>query len=123
MERMDKRMKALRDSLPFHFQCLDNAKTTAERTALPYVTSEYLMLSMCAENHLLRLHRPYLVRGYREEKFRSSTEQCVRSAKRTLDLCHAAWMETPSLLDYCELPGSAYTKLQGQHFCMALKQP
>ena len=45
---------------------------------------EKIMLSVAIHSRMLRLHRPWLSKGYTEEKFAYSKEQCIRAARATL---------------------------------------
>jgi hypothetical protein len=45
---------------------------------------EKIMLSVAIHSRMLRLHRPWLAKGYTEEKFAYSKEQCIRAARATL---------------------------------------
>ena len=45
---------------------------------------EKIMLSVAIHSRMLRLHRPWLAKGYKDEKFAYSKEQCIRAARATL---------------------------------------
>lgn len=45
---------------------------------------EKIMLNIAIHSRMLRLHRPWLSRGYQEERFAYSKEQCIRAARATL---------------------------------------
>ncbi|KAH8921811.1 hypothetical protein BT69DRAFT_296154 [Atractiella rhizophila] len=45
-----------------------------------------LLSSELIHNRLVRLHRPFLIRGYSDTRFKSSTVACLTSARRALSL-------------------------------------
>ncbi|KAF9269227.1 hypothetical protein L218DRAFT_1072852 [Marasmius fiardii PR-910] len=45
---------------------------------------EYTMSLIVGETLRMRLHRPFLLRGYREERYGSSKQQCIASARAIL---------------------------------------
>lgn len=49
-----------------------------------------------AETRLLRLHRPYLTRGFRESKYAPSKDRCVQSARECFT--HLSSDKPPDLL-------------------------
>ncbi|GFZ48381.1 hypothetical protein JCM24511_06129 [Saitozyma sp. JCM 24511] len=107
---MEERFLALRKRFPPDFQSLEEAQELAKRLNAPNVcvlfgcvltqkvVFEYFLLRMCDQSHILRLHRPYQVMGYENDKYRYSTERCIQAAKAILLDFHAAWIECPSLL-------------------------
>ncbi|WRT70065.1 uncharacterized protein IL334_007059 [Kwoniella shivajii] len=100
LTRMDSRFVALRDGLPTYFQNDENSKRLATELNTPCIVSESIAIRMIAANRLLRLHRPYLVLGYQDPKYRQSTEQCVRSARTLLTLYETARITAPTLVNY-----------------------
>lgn len=61
-----------------------NAKNTDQDPKAQVQYYEKIMLSIAIHSRMLRLHRPWLPRGYKEEKFAYSKEQCIRAARATL---------------------------------------
>lgn len=47
---------------------------------------EKVMLNLAIHSRMLRLHRPWLSRGYTDERFAYSKEQCIRAARASLRL-------------------------------------
>ena len=45
---------------------------------------ERIMLNLAVHSRVLRLHRPWLWRGYTDESFAYSKEQCIRAARASL---------------------------------------
>ncbi|ORY21258.1 hypothetical protein BCR39DRAFT_569954 [Naematelia encephala] len=45
---------------------------------------EKVMLNLAIHSRMLRLHRPWLSRGYEDERFAYSKEQCIRAARASL---------------------------------------
>lgn len=96
---MDMRLVQLMDSLPPFFRDAPNlpddptkpnvnrrfspiAKVKkADSLILLQLLKESILLGIMAENRLLRLHRPYLTRGFRESKYAPSKDRCVQSAR------------------------------------------
>lgn len=45
---------------------------------------EKTILNLAIHSRMLRLHRPWLSRGYKDERFAYSKEQCIRAARASL---------------------------------------
>ncbi|WVF69491.1 hypothetical protein IAT40_004268 [Kwoniella sp. CBS 6097] len=45
---------------------------------------EKIMLNLAIHSRMMRLHRPWLSRGYEDERFAYSKEQCIRAARASL---------------------------------------
>lgn len=45
---------------------------------------EKIMLNLAIHSRMLRLHRPWLSKGYTDERFAYSKEQCIRAARASL---------------------------------------
>ncbi|EIW71088.1 hypothetical protein TREMEDRAFT_11544, partial [Tremella mesenterica DSM 1558] len=45
---------------------------------------EKIMLSLAVHSRMLQLHRPWLSRGYKDERFAYSKEQCLRAARASV---------------------------------------
>ncbi|WVR04862.1 hypothetical protein IAU60_001874 [Kwoniella sp. DSM 27419] len=45
---------------------------------------EKIMLNLAIHSRMMRLHRPWLSRGYEDERFSYSKEQCIRAARASL---------------------------------------
>ncbi|KAK8845281.1 hypothetical protein IAR55_005994 [Kwoniella newhampshirensis] len=98
--RLDARLVALRDSLPSHFRDDIEAQRLASVLKMPQIISESMSIRMIAANRLLRLHRPYLIGGYTDSRYRQSTDQCVKSARTILALYESMRLSAPTLLSY-----------------------
>ncbi|SJL03204.1 uncharacterized protein ARMOST_06551 [Armillaria ostoyae] len=78
---MDKRLEEMLKGVPEHFITDDNSLAVDEGV-------KGLELTLClimGETRRLRLHRPYLFRGYKDRKYVKSREQCIASAQAILD--------------------------------------
>ncbi|KAK0232677.1 fungal-specific transcription factor domain-containing protein [Armillaria fumosa] len=78
---MDKRLEEMLKGVPEHFITDDNSSSGDEGV-------KGLELNLClimGETRRLRLHRPYLFRGYKDRKYVKSREQCIASAQAILD--------------------------------------
>lgn len=91
---MDTRIVNLLDTLPPYFR---GATPPAEHINDSKVM-ECLLIQLIGETRLLRLHRPYLSRGYRDRKYAPSKERCVNSARSILVLLKTAEKASPILL-------------------------
>jgi hypothetical protein len=91
---MDTKIVTLLDSLPPYFR---GATPPAEHINDTKVM-ECLLIQLIGETRLLRLHRPYLSRGYRDRKHAPSKERCVNSARSILVLLKTAERASPILL-------------------------
>lgn len=91
---MDARIVNLFDSLPTYFKAVS---PPADRSNDSLVM-ECLLLQLIGETRLLRLHRPYLSRGYQDRKYSPSKDRCVQSARSILTLLKTAEKICPLLL-------------------------
>lgn len=91
---MDTRIVNLLDTLPPYFR---GATPPADHINDSKVM-ECLLIQLIGETRLLRLHRPYLSRGYRDRKYAPSKERCVNSARSILVLLKTAEKASPILL-------------------------
>ncbi|WWD22223.1 hypothetical protein CI109_106714 [Kwoniella shandongensis] len=98
--RLDARLVALCDSLPSHFREDEEARRLASVLKLPHIIAESIAIRMIAANRLLRLHRPYLIGGYTDPKYRRSSHQCVSSARTILALYETLRVTAPSMMSY-----------------------
>ncbi|KAK8847674.1 hypothetical protein IAR55_005533 [Kwoniella newhampshirensis] len=64
---------------------------------------EKIMLNLAIHSRMLRLHRPWLSRGYEDERFAYSKEQCIRAARASLRMMSDA-DGTASFLEKWWLP-------------------
>jgi hypothetical protein len=81
--------------LPTFFQPNSTAPTALDRSTPPPADQdpkrlvqyyEKVMLHLAIHSRMLRLHRPWLSRGYTDERFAYSKEQCIRAARASLRL-------------------------------------
>ncbi|KAM0788922.1 hypothetical protein ACM66B_003000 [Microbotryomycetes sp. NB124-2] len=78
---MDNHICRLIEGFPHHFSDVANADPRN-----PTLVKECLTIRITAANRHLRLHRPYLTRGYVDERFAASRDRCVSSARAVLAL-------------------------------------
>ncbi|WRT64492.1 uncharacterized protein IL334_001424 [Kwoniella shivajii] len=64
---------------------------------------EKIMLNLAIHSRMMRLHRPWLSRGYEDERFSYSKEQCIRAARASLRMMSDA-DGTASFLEKWWLP-------------------
>ncbi|KAK4057475.1 hypothetical protein OIO90_001544 [Microbotryomycetes sp. JL221] len=93
---MDMRLVKLIDSLPDHFK---EPESMPEDSDLNLV-KESILLGIIGETRLLRLHRPYLTRGFKDSKYAPSRDRCVHSARHILSLLAVAGQRCPELLRF-----------------------
>ncbi|KAG7096233.1 hypothetical protein E1B28_003682 [Marasmius oreades] len=82
---IDSRVLTMLKDLPAAFQA--PGVSTGERSSLSFKgvkSIEYTISLITAEAMRMRLHRPFLFRGYTEERYGPSKQQCVASAKAIL---------------------------------------
>ncbi|WVQ80090.1 hypothetical protein IAT38_002191 [Cryptococcus sp. DSM 104549] len=71
--------------LPSFFQPDPNAKGPPSKEPKALVQYyEKIILNLAIHSRMLRLHRPWLSRGYEDERFAYSKEQCIRAARASL---------------------------------------
>lgn len=73
--------------LPAFFQPDNSGTVSADVTSDPKKLVEHyekITLSLAIHSRMLRLHRPWLSRGYEDERFSYSKEQCIRAARASL---------------------------------------
>lgn len=75
---LDAGYRAILDSLPKEFVSEVQATRDPQR--------HFILEGI--HNRILRLHRPFLTRGYRNEKFRYSTKACLKSAEKVISSSH-----------------------------------
>ncbi|KAM0751752.1 hypothetical protein T439DRAFT_324943 [Meredithblackwellia eburnea MCA 4105] len=92
---MDLKLVKLMDSLPSYFT---NVAERPDDPLRPNLIKESIFLQMMGENRLLRLHRPYLSRGYRDAKYAASKDRCVHSARSILSYIKIAGARAPEML-------------------------
>lgn len=71
--------------LPSFFQPDQNTKGPPSNE--PKILVRYYektILNLAIHSRMLRLHRPWLSRGYEDERFAYSKEQCIRAARASL---------------------------------------
>ena len=90
---MDTRIVRTLDTLPAFFRSAPATETLNDARIM-----ECLLIQLIGESRLLRLHRPYLTRGYRERTYAPSKDRCVHSARSILVLLKTAEKASPMLL-------------------------
>jgi len=91
---MDTRICELIASFPPYFA---NVQDTPRDARTPNLEKECILIRITAANRHLRLHRPYLMRGYTDKQYAASTNRCVTSARSVLTLLQIAGQRCPSL--------------------------
>ncbi|KAK1215651.1 hypothetical protein PQX77_021715 [Marasmius sp. AFHP31] len=74
----DGRLLAMLKDLPTSFQAPISASTE------PGKVIEYTVALIMGEALRMRLHRPFLFRGYKDDRYASSKQQCIGSAKAVI---------------------------------------
>jgi hypothetical protein len=114
--RMDMKLVEVLDNLPLYFRdpsiVPDDSQTPSVSNLSPHeqfaelttsisqLLKESIILNATAESRLLRLHRPYLSRGYNDPKYAASRDRCVHSARNLLALVGVAGRRCPTLLKF-----------------------
>ncbi|KAK4057888.1 hypothetical protein OIO90_001107 [Microbotryomycetes sp. JL221] len=93
---MDAQICRLIDTFPQHFTDVSSVGKGEGLTDMVKL-KECLLIRITAANRHLRLHRPYLIRGYTDERFAASKERCVNSARAVLALLKIARQRCPEL--------------------------
>ncbi|WVQ69581.1 uncharacterized protein L199_007801 [Kwoniella botswanensis] len=90
--------------LPEFFQPDPNTKGPPSQDPKALVRYyEKIMLNLAIHSRMMRLHRPWLSRGYEDERFAYSKEQCIRAARASLRMMSDA-DGTASFLEKWWLP-------------------
>nr|XP_018265162.1 nuclear protein [Kwoniella dejecticola CBS 10117]OBR87320.1 nuclear protein [Kwoniella dejecticola CBS 10117] len=90
--------------LPTFFQPDSNTKGPPNQDPKALVQYyEKIMLNLAIHSRMMRLHRPWLSRGYEDERFAYSKEQCIRAARASLRMMSDA-DGTASFLEKWWLP-------------------
>ncbi|SGY79044.1 BQ5605_C008g05021 [Microbotryum silenes-dioicae] len=92
---MDGRICDVIADFPEYFSSLSHPWQKDRRW--PNLEKEALLIQITAANRHLRLHRPYLMRGYHDSKYHASTERCVSSARSVLVLLRQAGERCPEI--------------------------
>ncbi|KAL7419070.1 hypothetical protein Q5752_005906 [Cryptotrichosporon argae] len=82
---VDRELRKAMLELPAFFQ--PDATRAAPTPTDPQALVEHyekITLSLAIHSRMLRLHRPWLSRGYEDERFAYSKEQCIRAARASL---------------------------------------
>ena len=85
-DRMDQQLSTFLSGLPPYFKAPRSSADTQDNVQ----DAERILIQLTAQTRILRLHRPYLSRGYRESEYAKSKEKCVASAKAILKLIKEA---------------------------------
>lgn len=94
--RMDNSIIELASSLPRHFE--DPAELG--ESVDPALLMDSVFLNMQANIRLLRLHRPFFLRGYQDARYERSKSRCVESSRAVLGLVDVARRRAPNLLSF-----------------------
>jgi hypothetical protein len=69
-------------------------------TADSEIVIDSIFLNITANTRLVRLHRSFFLRGYRDPRYVRSKERCVRSSHTILSLLDLAKRRAPVLLNF-----------------------
>ncbi|KAJ4480155.1 fungal-specific transcription factor domain-containing protein [Lentinula aciculospora] len=108
---IDAKIRRMQEDVPRYFQEHDSTLESYNSTSPPSAPSRYrpspnvkqLELTLCllmGETRQLRLHRPYLFKGYKDRKYAKSREQCINSAKAILNLLKSNDEQSATLLKW-----------------------
>lgn len=81
---VDRELRKAMLELPAFFQPDNNPGPTSNDPKALVEYYEKITLSLAIHSRMLRLHRPWLSRGYEDERFAYSKEQCIRAARASL---------------------------------------
>ncbi|BEI90346.1 uncharacterized protein CcaverHIS019_0304160 [Cutaneotrichosporon cavernicola] len=84
---VDRELRKAMLELPAFFQPDGSASIPQDASSDPKKLVEHyekITLSLAIHSRMLRLHRPWLSRGYEDERFAYSKEQCIRAARASL---------------------------------------
>lgn len=81
---VDRELRKAMLELPAFFQPDNSNGPTSNDPKALVEYYEKITLSLAIHSRMLRLHRPWLSRGYEDERFAYSKEQCIRAARASL---------------------------------------
>ncbi|GMK56923.1 hypothetical protein CspeluHIS016_0307630 [Cutaneotrichosporon spelunceum] len=84
---VDRELRKAMLELPAFFQPDGSASIPHDASSDPKKLVEHyekITLSLAIHSRMMRLHRPWLSRGYEDERFAYSKEQCIRAARASL---------------------------------------
>lgn len=93
---MDDQVIELARGLPKHFGDPTNLPGDAE----PSLILDSIFLNITANIRLIRLHRPYLLRGYQDSRYHRSRDRCVSASQTVLQLIELATHRAPVLVGF-----------------------
>ena len=91
---MDTRICSVIESFPPYFA---NVSGSSDDPRVSNLVKECLLIRITAANRHLRLHRPYLMRGYHDKAYAASKDRCVASARSVLTLLQIAGQRCPEI--------------------------
>jgi hypothetical protein len=89
--RIDEEFKKIEETLPPYYKVTETSPMTrpaSEKDDDLVRNWEKIVCNLSLQTRGLRLHRPYLTRGYKNPKYAYSTKQCVRAARAALNFLH-----------------------------------
>lgn len=113
---MDDSVIELARGLPKHF----GDPTELPADADSGLVLDSIFLNITANIRLIRLHRPYLLRGYQDARYQRSKDRCVQASQTVLQLIELATRRAPVLLSFWTVlfyAFSAVRLLLGMHCC------
>jgi hypothetical protein len=81
---VDRELRKAMLELPAYFQPDSNPGPVSQDPKKLVEHYEKITLSLAIHSRMLRLHRPWLSRGYEDERYAYSKEQCIRAARASL---------------------------------------
>ncbi|KAL7410872.1 hypothetical protein BDY24DRAFT_397888 [Mrakia frigida] len=89
--KVDQEFTDIEKTLPHYYQVNDEkpmGRPRSNRDEDLVLNWEKVVVNLSLQTQKLRLHRPYLSRGYKNAKYAYSTQQCIRAARAALSLIH-----------------------------------
>lgn len=81
---VDRELRKAMLEMPAYFQPDNNPGPVSQDSKKLVEHYEKITLSLAIHSRMLRLHRPWLSRGYEDERYAYSKEQCIRAARASL---------------------------------------
>ena len=81
---VDRELRKAMLEMPAYFQPDSNNEPVSQDPRKLVEHYEKITLSLAIHSRMLRLHRPWLSRGYEDERYAYSKEQCIRAARASL---------------------------------------
>lgn len=112
---MDDSVIELARGLPKHFGDPTQLPADAESS----LVLDSIFLNITANIRLIRLHRPYLFRGYQDVRYHRSKDRCVQASQTVLQLIEVATRRVPVLLSFWTVLFYAFSAVRLRTTCSA----